>query len=53
VGDGVTLTFAVAVFVHPVVVIAPVTVYEVLPVGFVTLTVVPVVALNPAAGLQL
>jgi hypothetical protein len=49
---GVAFTTAVAVFVQPVAVIVPVTVYVVFTVGLAT-TVAPVVALNPAAGDQL
>ena len=52
-GNGVTLTFDVTVFVHPVAVIVPVTVYAVLPVGLVTVTDAPVVVFKPAEGLQL
>jgi len=53
IGNGLIVIVVMAVFVHPVAVIFPVTVYVVLDVGFVTVTEAPVVALNPAAGFQL
>ena len=50
VGNGLTVTVTCAVLVH--VPLVPVIVYVVVVVGF-AVTVFPVVALNPAAGLQL
>jgi hypothetical protein len=50
-GLGLTTTLDVAVDLHPVNVIVPVTVYEVVDVGL-AVTVLPVPALNPVVGVQ-
>lgn len=50
-GLGFTITFAVAVDLHPVDVIVPVTVYAVVDVGL-AVTVLPVPELNPVTGVH-
>ena len=50
-GSGIIVTVVLPVSVHPVAVTVPVTIYVVAEVGE-ALTTAPVVALNPAAGVQ-